>query len=92
MNDRDIVKTINDWQRQARTTTRGVWVSYFDIQPQASGFVIDLQIHEDGVTDPEMGSDHSYVYGETLSDVFDKASELIESKRQELLKALGWTK
>ena len=84
-----IVKTLEQWQSDMMKKTRGVFVSHFDLQPQAKGFMLELELHEDGVSDPENGNPKYNVYGLTLSELFDKATRLIEDRKTILREALN---
>lgn len=87
MTNDQIISTLQKWQRDMMTKTRGVFVKYYDLQPQDTGFMLDLELHIDGKTDNEIRTT-LYVYGKTLSELFDKAEARIEEEKIELRKAL----
>ena len=88
MTDTEIVRLLNKWQKDMMTKTRGVWVSYYNLNPQAQGFSLHLKIHEDGISDSEMGDDEFTFFGGTMSAVFEKAVTWLSSKKKELIDAL----
>lgn len=85
-NDR-IIAALQKWQQDGMTKSRGVFVSYYSLQPQSSGFMLELELHVDGETDYEQGQKPTYVFGGTLSETFNKAADLIERKKAKLRKA-----
>jgi len=89
MNAPQIIKTLEQWQLDSMNKTRGVFVYHFNLQPQAKGFMLDLELHEDGVSDPENGNPNYYVYALSLSELFDKATRLIEDRKAILREALN---
>lgn len=88
MTNDQIIATLQKWQQDGMTKSRGVFVSRYSLQSQSSGFMLELKLHIDGETDYEQGQKSTYVFGGTLSETFDKAVALIEQKKNELRKAL----
>lgn len=90
MTNDQIISILQKWQQDGMTKSRGVFVHSFALKPQSQGFMLDLEIHEDGVTgDGPYNYPSSYLYGKSLSELFDKAAALIEQKKNELRKALN---
>lgn len=85
MTNDQIIATLRKWQQDGRKKSRGVFVKYYYLQPQAKGFLLSMDLHVDGMLDNE---ESLSVYGDTLSEIFDKAIAFIEQKKDELRKAL----
>lgn len=85
MTNDQIIALLQKWQLDGQTKSRGVFVNFYGLHPQAAGFMLTLELHVDGAFENE---EKVAAFGETLSQTFENAIAIIKLKKDALRKAL----
>jgi hypothetical protein len=86
MDDKAAVKWLNKWQKEIMGSgDKSIYVSWFELSPQAKGFMLMFRPHIDAEYDPELGEPEKTVFGDTIGDCVEKVLYFLsEAKAKEL--------
>ena len=87
MTPEQIVSTLEKWQKDGMTKTRGVFLNYFCPCPRSEGFLLDAKLHVDGRSTSKEGDVKIYAYG-TLSECIEQVLKSIGEEKDLLIEAL----
>lgn len=83
-----IVSHFEKWQYDMAHKTGGVYVCWYELKPQAIGFLIDYQLMIDGKYDPDLGPERSYAYGDSILNCINQIDARIQAEKQIILNNL----